>query len=105
MTRSAILVASSPPGSSRARIANSSPTKRATRSFVARGAARPHGDVDQHFVADAVAVEIVDALERIEIEKQHRMRAVTVRRRRYGIFQLPIEAAAVRQPGERILAR
>jgi hypothetical protein len=52
-----------------------------------------------------VAVQIVDALERVEVEKQHRMGAVTAWRRRDGILQLAIEAAAVGQAGERILHR
>jgi hypothetical protein len=43
--------------------------------------AQAHGDVDQNFVADTVAVKIVDPLECVEIEQQHRMRTLTARRR------------------------
>ena len=50
-------------------------------------------------------VQIVDALERVEIEEQDRMRAMTMRRRGQGIFQFLVEAAAVRQAGERVLHR
>ncbi len=71
----------------------------------ARGAAQSHGHVDKHFVTDAMAVQIIDALEGVEVEKQQRMGAVTVRRRRDGILQFAVKAAAVRQSGECILHR
>ena len=70
--------------------------------LLACGPAQSHGDIDQHFVADAVAAQIVDALERVEIEEEDRMRTMTVRRYGQGIFQFLVEAAAVRQAGERV---
>jgi hypothetical protein len=73
--------------------------------LLACGLAQANGDVDQHLVADAVAVKIVDPLECVEIEQEHRMRAMTARRRAHCGLQFLIEQAAVRQAGERILHR
>jgi hypothetical protein len=52
-----------------------------------------------------VAAQIVDALERVEIEEEDRIRTMTVRRCGQGTFQFLVEAAAVRQAGERVLHR
>ena len=73
--------------------------------LLTRGPPQPHGDIDQHFIADAVAVQIVDALERVHVEQEDRMRAMTAWQRGKGILQLLIELAAVRQAGKRILHR
>ena len=51
---------------------NSSPPNRANRSRVAHHAAESRGDLAQQFVADAVPEAVVDDLEVVEVDEQHR---------------------------------
>jgi hypothetical protein len=46
---------------------------------VAHRGAEPTRDRDQHFIADAVAVKIVDLLEAVQIEQEHAVRSAGTR--------------------------
>ena len=70
---------------------------------VADGAQEAAGDHDQGLVAGAMAVEVVDLLEAVEVEHQQRMRGAGARRRGDRRVQAVDELAAVGQAGERIL--
>ena len=57
--------------------ANSSPPKRATVSPGRTEAAQPLGHLDQQLVAGGVAEAVVDLLEAVEVEEQHRPTAAS----------------------------
>ena len=52
--------------------ANSSPPRRATRSSPRRDAVEPQRDVADQLVADRVAERVVDVLEMVEVDVEHR---------------------------------
>jgi hypothetical protein len=83
---------------------NSSPPKRATVSARAHDAAQPVGDRGQQPVSDRMAERVVDLLELVEIDEQHRA-AVESARRAQRAVELIMEERAVRQPGHGIEAR
>ena len=60
------------PSTSSSRIANSSPPSRATVSSGRRQAASRWPTADEELVADAVAEAVVDDLEAVEVEEEHR---------------------------------
>ena len=70
--RCAISSASSVPLSSSQRTTNSSPPKRATVSPGPDLVGQPVGEVDEQLVAGAVAEAVVDDLEVVEVEEEHR---------------------------------
>ena len=69
-----------------------------------RGAQRVR-EQPQQLVADAVAVHVVDALEVVDVEHQHRHRTVRPARLLERVQQPLVEGAVVEQPGERVGAR
>ena len=83
-------------------MANSSPPSRATKSDFARAAGEAGGDRFQKLVADHVAERIVDALEFVDVDIEHRQLPV---RRGVGQFALEpfVEQRAVRQVGQRVV--
>ena len=70
--RPAVTVASVWSSTPTHRTVNSSPPSRATRSLLAHGAAQALGDLDQQPVAGLVAEAVVDDLEVVEVEEEHR---------------------------------
>ena len=60
------------------------------------------GEAPQHVVARVVAERVVDALEVVEVEHQQRQLACRAERVEVGVDAL-LEAAAVAQPGERVV--
>ncbi len=68
----------------------------------ANGVARDARDLNQHLVADAVAVHVVDALEVVEVEHQHGDRVVRARCARQLCTQALVEVAVVVETGERV---
>ena len=71
----------------------------------AHGAAQQVGEVAQHLVAGAVAVDVVDALEVVDVEHQHGDRvAHTAGARQLGAQPL-VEVAVVVEAGERVRLR
>ena len=85
-------------------IANSSPPSRATTSPARDAGAQAAGDRLQQFVPDGVPERIVDPLELVDIDVEHRQ--LTAGRQ---ALQLMIEALAeqhaVRQIGQRVVMR
>jgi hypothetical protein len=79
--------------------ANSSPPSRPATSRRRRVSRRHGADLLQRLVADLVAEDLVDVLEPVDVEDEHR-RQLLLRLDRLG-GEL-VEVAAVRQPGERI---
>src|SRR6185312_10576720 len=70
--------------------------------------AQPLRDLAQDLVADAVAERVVDLLERVDVEQQHRERVLgVVEARAYGerFGEALREQRAVGQPGELVVAR
>lgn len=67
------------------------------------GPAQSHRDVDENFVADAMAIHVVDALEAVQVQQQYCMRAVTSRRRGDRNLEFLVELTAIGQSGQRVL--
>ena len=71
--------------------------------------ARPHdltdqlGELAQHFVGGVVADRIVDALEVVEVDEQHRELAAVAAGAREASLQQLVEATPVRQAGEPVV--
>ena len=91
---------SSGPSTPSSRTANSSPPKRATVSAARTQRAQPLGDRDQQLVADRVAERVVDGLEVVEVDEQHRDASA-------GAWRAPPRpgrgTAAVGQAGQRVV--
>ena len=86
------------------RTANSSPPKRATRSFSPHGISQAIGNLYQQCIARRVSERIVDILEFIQVEEQHRqLRLVAVARAQRGV-EVVEKSAAVGKARQRILA-
>ena len=83
-------------------MANSSPPSRATKSVLRAQAGEAGGDRFQKLVADHVAERVVDALEFVDVDIEHRQLPV---RRGVGQFALEpfVEQRAVRQVGQRVV--
>ena len=81
---------------------NSSPPMRQTTSEPRTVSRATRATCDQQLVADAVAVDVVDALEVVEIEHQHRDRVVRPRRPRQLGAQALVEVAVVVETGQRV---
>ena len=64
------------PATSSSSTANSSPPKRAAVSLGRMLVVEPLGDLDQHLVAGGVAEAVVDRLEVVEVEEDHRQPAL-----------------------------
>ncbi len=70
---------------------------------IAQRSAQPVGDLAQHRVAGDVTERVVDALEAVEVEQQHRQPAAGGARRAQRLLDARHQPRAVRQAGERIL--
>ena len=92
---------------SSSRTVNSSPPSRASVSPGRMQLLEPPRDADQELVAGLVAEAVVDRLEAIEIEVQHREQRPAQRAPRAvkQVLQAVEEQRAVRQAGERIVER
>ncbi len=66
---------------------------------------QPVADPDQHLVADGMAVDVVDALEAVEVQQQQCVRAPGPGRRAQRGLQGVFELTAVGEAGEGILER
>ena len=86
---------------------NSSPLSRATRVVRAQRRFQPARDRLQQLVADRVAERVVDDLEAVEVEEQHRGAALGVMALRAAdrLVEAVDEQHPVRQPGERVVQR
>ena len=86
---------------------NSSPPRRATVSFGRSACLEPARDGLQQLVAGVVAERVVDDLEAVEVEEQHRGAALGVVA--LGAADRLVEAVheqhAVREPGQRVVER
>ncbi len=69
------------------------------------GGAQRVGEMAEQLVADAVSVDVVDALEVVDVEHQHRDRRVRPARLLECVQQLLVEGAVIEEPGERVGAR
>jgi hypothetical protein len=82
--------------------ANSSPPSRANRDVAPRDRGQPAGDLAQHLVTDVVTHGVVDLLEVVEVDQQHRERVIGV-----GLGDGPLSALAqqltVRQAGQGVV--
>jgi hypothetical protein len=67
--------------------------------------AKPIGDRPQHHVALRVAERVVDLLEAVEVEHEHRARTAAAAHARELLLDEAAEHHAVRQPGERVVQR
>ncbi len=72
---------------------------------LAHAAAQDPGNFADQPVASRVAATVVDLLEVVEVEHQHRPGAALAVAAGHLAAQVLLEAAAVLQPGQRILAR
>ncbi len=72
---------------------------------VADSPQQARADVDQHLVADRVAVDVVDLLEAVEVEQQDRMGLGRGGNLAERGFQAVVELPSVRQAGQRIMQR
>ena len=82
---------------------NSSPAMRPTRSIERVARLQPLGDLGQHLVAARVPERVVDELEPVEVDEQHRgvrLHAATARER---VLQAVDEHHAVAQAGELVV--
>ena len=77
------------------------------RERVAGGEQRrePLGELGQQLVAALVAVAVVDDLEAVEVEPEHRGGAAVAGGQRERVVDAVDEQRAVRQPGERVVQR
>ena len=66
------------------------------------GLARETGELHEQLVTGAVAVDVVDALEVVEVEHQHRHRVVRARGARQLRAEAVVEEAVVVEPGQRV---
>ena len=71
---------------------------------LARRAPEPCRGLLQHLVADGVAMRVVDRLEVVEVDAEHR-RLVAARQRRFHPGHMLEELGAVGQLGQRVVAR
>ena len=65
----------------------------------------PRSQDREHFVADAVPVLVVDLLELVEVDEDHRGTRLVLRADRDRVLELLVEEGAVGEPGERIEQR
>ncbi len=79
------------------------PAEAAQRVGVAYCAAESGGDPPQKLVADAVAERVVDVLEVVEVDEQHRRRGLVALRARERLFGAIQDQGAVRKTGQRIV--
>ena len=75
------------------------------RVLLAQGGAQALGDAAQQLVADAMAERIVDGLEVVEAEHQHRDLFRAAPRVQQDIVHLLAQQIAVRQPGQTVMLR
>ena len=87
------------------RIANSSPPSRAIVSSSRDRAADALRDGAEQLVADRMAERVVDALEIVEVEAEHRHRLAVRLDAREALGHLLAQQHAVRQFGQRVVAR
>ena len=66
---------------------------------------QPFGDLDQQPVADFVADAVVDFLEAVQIEKQHRDPAAFASRTGQGLLEAVAQQQPIGQPRQRIVVR
>ncbi len=106
-TRSAITVASRGSDTSSSRSVNSSPESRATVSFGPQRRFEPARDLLQQLVAARVAEAVVDDLEAVQVQEQHRRAGLRVAALGAAdrLVQAVQEQHAVRQAGERVVER
>ena len=83
-------------------IANSSPPIRQTPSLGAHGGEEDLRDLGEDVVADGVAVDVVDALEVVEVEHHERDGGLVDRRAHELLAEPLVERAVVPEPGERV---
>ena len=86
-------------------MANSSPPSRATRSSPRMTRLKPLRDVEDELVADMVAERVVDVLEVIEVDIEHRRRKAAAAHLDDGLFEPLAEIDAVGQAADRIVQR
>jgi hypothetical protein len=96
----AALCSSASPSSS---IRNSSPPTRAIVSAERDRPAQALADLAQHRVAAAVAERVVDRLEAVEVDEQHREARLDLVDAADGSEQLVLEDEPVRQLGQRVV--
>ena len=65
----------------------------------------PLGERDQQLVAGGVAEDVVDALEVVDVDEQHRGVAALAVRQRERVLDAVAAERAVRQPGQRVVQR
>ena len=97
-----------PPGSRRrprAARANSSPPNRAAMSAPRTLVVQPPRELDQHLVARRVAEAVVDGLEVVEVEEDHRRRPAVAPAAGDRLPHLLGEHRAVGEPGDGIVER
>ena len=90
---------------SSARITNSSPPRRATVSLSRISSASRSDDGHQQPVADVVAEVVVDRLELVEVDEQHRDHAVAAVQSRQRLARAVHQQQPVRQAGQRVVQR
>ena len=83
---------------------NSSPPSRATTSLERR-LAQPAGDFHQQNVAGFMAQRIVDDLEPVEIDEQHRKLPLVAARGLDRVMQQLVEHFPIGQPGQAVMRR
>ena len=87
-------------------MANSSPPKRATVSDARTASRRRSRGLAQQLVADAVAERVVDELEAVDVEEEHRACASSAAGRGPGRApRRSSKSVPVRQAGERVVQR
>ena len=62
----------------------------------------PRSQDREHFVADAVPVLVVDLLELVEVDEDHRGTRLVLRTDRDRVLELLVEESPIGEPGERI---
>ena len=105
MTFCATSAASSGRARSASTIANSSPLMRATVSPLRTVGLQAQRDLLQQLVAAGVAERVVDQLEVVEVDEQHRERRVAALRLHDHLREAVGEQRAVGQPGQRVELR
>jgi hypothetical protein len=99
-SRSATSMAASGPPTSGSTTANSSPPT-TDRVDVAKLLGQPRADLAQQHVARAMPQHVVDLLEPVEVDEQHRQPGA-VAGRAQGVFQVQSEPEAVGQRADRV---
>ena len=84
---------------------NSSPPRRPTWPSFADYVAQPQGDEPKQGIAGRVAERVVDRLEAVEVEQEHRAAVLAAHRADQRVVERPAKDLAVGQPGQRVLAR